>query len=310
MRLKERLKTDFQPSTRISPQCPKWLMFLKLLGGALSLALPMLSLTAHGAAEGCGADALSALPSRPVALSRVERSGEGIVRVAWPLRAAADEEEEVGGQPQQLQTGAAFDVLRCLPPGRWVALGQGEVVARNGALVEGVLNVAGQSVSVDKGVSAELISSGNLHPTPMVGDVIVVRKREIVAKMALTPKVTLPTEDLFGAAALADGALELTRSGQKTLRSMITESFAAARGRLLIEVHAQRPGSRVRLREETLQRAKSIERYLRYEFSLDKEQVVAVGMGADTYVPGFVEEGTARDFVVLRMLPVRNSVPY
>lgn len=302
MRLDERLKTDFEPDLRFSGRVALWAKFLKLCAW-LGVVLPLLPSLAQASSEVCNADALSALPSQPVALSRVERSEEGLVRVYWPLRVVVDEQEDGEVRPQRLQTGASFDVLRCLPPGRWVALGQGEVVARNGSLVEGVLSVSGESVSVDKGVKSELVSSGNLYPTPMVGDWVVVRLRDVVAEVALTPKLTLPTEELFGASGTGDGAMELTRSGQKALRSMITESFASARGRLLIEVHARRPGSRDKLREETLQRAKSIERYLRYVFSLDKEQVVAVGLGADTYAPGFVAEGTSRDFVVLRMLP-------
>jgi hypothetical protein len=181
-------------------------------------------------------------------------------------------------------------------------LGHGEVVTRNGGLVEGVLEAAGESVSLDSGVRAELVSSGNLHPTPMVGDLVVVRKKEIVQKNAISPRLTIPVEELFGGSS-GSNSVELTRFGQDSLKRSLLSNFAEARGRLLVEVHARRSGSRAKLREETAQRAKNIERYLRYEFSLDKEQVVSVGMGSDTYLPGFVDADAPSDFVILRVLP-------
>lgn len=248
----------------------------------------------------CGADALSALPDRPVALSRVERADDGAVRVAWPLRTSPEDVEDTG-LPQTLQTGSEFDVLRCLPPGRWVALGQGEVLNRNGATVEGLLTAAGSAKSVDRGVSDELVASGNLHPTPMVGDMVVVRRKEIRQVKKIMPRVTIPVSQLF-AGADSDGArLELTSSGQESLRHLLNEKFAEAHGKLLIEVHAQRTGSRQQLRAETAQRAESIERFLRYEFGIAKDQLVSVGHGSDGYVPGFVPAGKESDFVVLRM---------
>jgi hypothetical protein len=273
--------------------------------GLLNLSLLLTSFVgadmALASGKACSQDAMSALPDQPVALTRVEKAEDGRVRVMWPLRLSA-EEGEVVAAPRQLQSGAEFDVLRCLPPGRWVALGHGEVVARNGGLVEGVLDVTGEAVSMDSGVQAELVSTGNLHPTPMVGDLVVVRKKEIAQRNGVSPRVTIPVEKLFGGS--ADGnAIELTRFGQDSLKRLLLSSFAEARGRLLVEVHARRSGSRTRLREETAQRAKNIEQFLRYEFSLDKEQVVSVGMGSDTYLPGLVDADAPSDFVVLRMLP-------
>lgn len=256
---------------------------------------------AMASGRGCTQDAMSALPDQPVALTRVEKSEDGRVRVMWPLRLSS-EEGELSLAPRYLQTGAEFDVLRCLPPGRWVVLGHGEVVSRNGGLVEGAIINAGESVSVDSGVQEELISTGNLHPTPMVGDFVVVRKREIAQKNGISPRVTIPVDQLFGVVS-EGGAVELTRQGQDSLKQLLLSSFAEARGRLLVEVHARRSGSREKLREETSQRAKNIERYLRYEFSLAKDQVVSVGMGSDTYSPGFVDANAHSDVVVLKMLP-------
>lgn len=255
---------------------------------------------------GCAPDAMSALPDQPVAVTRVERLEDGQVRVMWPLRLGA-EDGEIFARPRQLQSGAEFDVLRCLPPGRWVALGQGEVVSRNGELVEGLLSLAGRGASVDRGIKDELVSSGNLHPTPMVGDLVVVRRKEISRRSGISPRVTIAVSSLFrGAAGGSD--IELTQLGEESLRNLISGAFAEARGRLLIEVHARRSGSRTKLREETTERAKSIERFLRYEFSLSAEQVISVGMGSDTYVPGFVAADSASDVVVLRMLPVKTPV--
>jgi hypothetical protein len=205
--------------------------------------------------------------------------------------------------PQTLQTGSEFDVLRCLPPGRWIALGQGEVLARNGALVEGSLTLAGSAKSVDRGVSEELVSAGNLYPMPMVGDVVVVRRKEIQQAKKILPRVTIPVSQLFAGSDKDGAQLELTSSGQESLRQLLSEKFSDARGKLLIEVHAQRTGSRQQLRTETSMRAESIERFLRYEFGIAKDQLVSVGHGSDGFVPGFVAAGKESDFVVLRMFP-------
>jgi len=296
MRLNNRLKTGIALVRGKPMGWPRRLfntslLLVSLLGAEAALA----------SGKACSQDAMSALPDQPVALTRVEKAEDGRVRVMWPLRLSSDE-GEVSAAPRHLQAGAEFDVLRCLPPGRWVSLGHFEVVARNGGLVEGALEVAGESVSVDSGVQAELVSTGNLHPTPMVGDLVVVRQKEISQKHGVSPRVTLPVDELFGGT--AEGSpIELTRFGQDSLKRVLLSAFAQARGRLLVEVHARRTGSRTKLRDETTQRAKNIERYLRYEFSLDKEQVVSVGMGSDTYIPGMIDADAPADFVVLRMLP-------
>jgi len=302
MRLEGILKTGIQKT----PQGRQ-----RLFGIALNaLILFTVSVSENGLAfvstAGCAPDAMSALPDQPVAVTRVERSEDGQVRVMWPLRLGV-EEGEIAALPRQLQSGAEFDVLRCLPPGRWVALGQGEVVSRNGELVEGLLSLSGRGVSVERGIKDELVSSGNLHPTPMVGDLVVVRRKEISQKSGISPRVTIAVESLFGGAS-GKTDIELTQLGEESLRNLISGTFAEARGRLLIEVHARRSGLRTKLREETTQRAKSIERYLRYEFSLSPEQVISVGMGSDTYVPGFVAADSASDVVVLRMLPSKTAV--
>lgn len=302
MRLVARLKNGFAAS-RFS---------LGMLSHVSIKASILLGLSISGQAfamssgQACSVDAMSALPDQPVSLTRVERSEDGLVRVMWPLRVWSEETEAVA-VPSHLQAGAEFDVLRCLPPGRWVALGQGEVVARNGDVVEGLLNLSGRSVAVDKGVRDELVSSGNLYPAPMVGDLVVVRRKEVVQKSGISPRVTIAAERLF-TSSVAFNAAELTSQGRESLRQVISTNFAEARGRLLIEVHARRSGSRGKLREETSLMAKNIEQYLRYEFSLDKEQVVSVGLGSDTYVPGFVAADEPSDVVVLRMLPSKTSV--
>jgi hypothetical protein len=264
------------------------------------------SASAYFYAEGCSREAYAALPSEPVAITQIERDSDGSYRVMWPLF----EGPEVVDTPalvKKLQTGAEFDVVRCLPPGRWVAVGRGTVGANNGQLVEGQLSVAGDSLTVNRGVSDSVVSSGNLFPTPMVGDWVVVRKTEITQKPAIMPRVELAAADLFLSNA-QNSAIELTGAGQNKLRSVLTNQFASARGRLLIEVHARRSGSRTLLRQMTAQRAKSIERFLRYEFELDPSQVVSMGLGSDSYVPGFVDANSESDVVVLKMIPDRARV--
>lgn len=300
MRLAERLKNGFQraPWGVLAARG----VFLKVLIFQ-ALFLSSRSFAAEG--QSCSAEAMSSLPDYPLGISRVERSDDGQVRVMWPLRSSADE-SEVGGLPNQLQLGADFDVVRCLPPGRWVVLGQGEVAARNGDLVEGLLSLAGRNVPLDKGVRDELVTAGNLFPAPMVGDLVVIRRKEILQRNAITPRVTLPVDSLFSATSQSE-SVELTRQGRQSLRDIILNSFADARGRLLIEVHARRQGSRSQLRDETTLKAKNIEQFLRYEFSLAREQIVSVGMGSDTYVPGLVPVGASTDVVVLRMIPGRTA---
>jgi hypothetical protein len=301
MRLVSRLKLGFQSEStekfsrrQVLSLTFKYLVFINVLFSQTGFA--------KSSGQGCGADALSALPDRPVAISRVERTESGNVRVAWPLRTSFEDGEDTFA-PNTLQTGAEFDVLRCLPPGRWAALGQGEVVARNGAVVEGSLSMAGTPKSVDRGVSEELVSTGNLYPMPMVGDMVVVRRKEIQQAKKISPRVTIPVSQLFAGGDKDGGQVELTSGGQESLRQLLSGKFSDARGKLLIEVHAQRTGSRLQLRAETAMRAESIERFLRYEFGIAKDQLVSVGHGSDGFVPGFVQHGQESDFVVLRMFP-------
>ncbi|MFZ9519715.1 MAG: OmpA family protein [Silvanigrellaceae bacterium] len=274
----------------------KMLIMLSLLNPGVNFAF--------AAVRNCPVEALSALPDKPVSVQRVERNDEGRILVSWSLTNPGIDDDGFE-EPARLQTGAEFDLIRCLPPGRLVAVGKGEVSARNGSTVEGLLSVAGIAPSVDRGVADELVSSGNLYPTPMVGDLVVVRRKEISEVKKIVPRVTVPASSLFESQSSRNGQMqmELSQTGRDSLRQLLSSNFAQARGRLLIEVHAQRAGSRQRLRDETLQRAESIERFLRYEFGIDKSQILAVGHGADSYVSGFVPANAPRDFVVLRMLP-------
>jgi len=273
-----------------------------ICSGLLSFLAPT-SASAYFYAEGCSREAYASLPSEPVAITQIERNEQGEYRVMWPLY-AGPEVVDTPKLAKKLQTGSEFDIVRCLPPGRWVAVGRGTVGAHNGELVEGQLSVAGDAISVNRGITDSVVSSGNLYPTPMVGDWVVVRKTEITQKPAVMPRVELAAADLF----LSNGqnsTVELTGAGQNKLRSILKGQFADARGRLLIEVHARRSGSRTLLRQLTTQRAKSIERFLRYEFELDPSQVVSMGVGSDSYVPGFVDANAQTDVVVLKMIPDR-----
>lgn len=297
MRLAVRLKNGMQ-------FCRHWSSYASV-GGVICSSLLSFSVPTEARAylseQSCSRDAYAALPSEPVALTRIERDAQGTYHVMWPLY-AGPEVKDLPPLAKKLQTGAEFDVVRCLPPGRWVAVGHGTVDAHNGALVEGQLSAAGESVAVNRGIADSVVSSGNLFPTPMVGDYVVVRKTEISQKPNITPRVELTAAELF----LSNGrnsGVELTGAGQNKLRSVLTNQFASARGRLLIEVHARRSGSRALLRQMTTQRAKSIERFLRYEFEFEPSQVVSVGMGSDTYVAGFVDAGVESDVVVLKMIP-------
>lgn len=299
MSLVQRLKRVFC----WSGACVGAVMVPVTLSKTLILFIGLLSAPALAGARSarCDADTMNSLPGQPVALQRVESSEGGRIRVSWALRTGLEESEE-SDAPHTLQTGAEFDILRCLPPGRWMALGHGEVVARNGSLVEGMLNVAGQSVSVDRGMNVDLVSTGNLYPNPMVGDLVVVRRKEIAQVKKISPRVKVPVASLFETGGADSAQAELTRSGQESLRQLIAHHFGDAHGKLLIEVHAQRVGSRQKLRQETKQKADSIERFLRYEFGIAKEQLLAIGHGSDGYVPGFVPAGFEPDYVVMSML--------
>jgi hypothetical protein len=290
--------------------CTPELFGLSLAGVSVLLLMLIifpLSGWAAVASSGCGAGLRRTLPDQPVSIERVERLSQGRILVSWSL-APSPKDFDSDTLPQRLQTGAEFDVLRCLPPGRWTVVGRGEVVGRNGALVEGQLTHSGKVPVISRGVSEDMVTAGNLYPLPMAGDFVVVRRTEVVQVKQISPRVMIPAASLFSSDGADGFQIDLSRSGQESLRDILTSRFAQARGKLLIEVYAQRTGSRQKLRGETLQRAESIGRFLRYEFGLEKSQIVEIGLGSDTFTAGFVSAQMPSDFVVLRMLPNQGEL--
>ncbi|WP_338636094.1 OmpA family protein [Spirobacillus cienkowskii] len=181
--------------------------------------------------------------------------------------------------------GGEVQIMRCLPPGKWVFLGKGNVENLNGNNVEArIYGIDTKSIESDKTFN-HLVETKNLYWRPMVGDIVFPLQKVINKKIAISPKIELASEEIFISSELNQFSYEISKQGEELLKE-IFEIFKNKRGRLIIEGYVLTSGNREDLRIESLMRAQAVLKFLANTFELDQTQIIAVGYGNDWFKPG------------------------
>jgi len=265
--------------------------------------LALLSCISTVAQANCeSAEDLGAVP-----LEVVEPSGEGDGSYAVYWNAEMNWKPKSDLAPS---LGSEFDIMRCLPPGKWVFVGAGIVQNMTGTLGEGFAKAIGperNKLVRTTPISEFEIRSSNMYWRPMKGDVILPRQQAIAARQRITPKEFFAYDGLFVRESGNDFTAEISDKGRKSIIAFI-DRLRGLTGRIGVEVFSNRPGNRENLREDTQVRANIIARHIVQSLGLRDDSVVAIGLGSSG-LPGDsrpVPAWPAReivDGVVIRILP-------
>jgi hypothetical protein len=201
------------------------------------------------------------------------------------------------------QLGSEVEIVRCLPPGKFVSIGTALVQRLNGTVVEGSaksLMRTGSGAAVETGgkISNFEIESGNSALGLMVGD-FVVEKTSLVQKLSvLTPKIVLDSKDLFEK---NSKNFELTFNGKEKLRKNL-EQFQSSEGVLLVESRVNLTGDRQVHQFNSNQQAYEVAQFLRAEIG-GRIQVEWIGFGSNELTDGFVDSiKNGDENITLRMV--------
>lgn len=232
--------------------------------------------------------------------------------VAWD----ADREKEADfseGYAEKPQSGSRFEVARCLSDGNWAFVGHGVAGGKSGrqvnswvhALPEGKV----QSLIEAKTVAGEraLAQSGNLYWHPMVGDVVMPVRTQILNTLRVTPRLQFSFRELFEMRSNGSYSFNLSESGRQKLRENFGV-FKSLNGRLLIEGAVNSRGVRSDLRLQSQMRAKAVAQFLVHDFNLEADKLVVLGNGSDGLPTGYVQIPKwpgldMSDSITLRSLP-------
>lgn len=237
-------------------------------------------------------------------IMRVEQAPYGAVRtyhLYWDAseKAARNPTESTGesagiGGRVRTEVGGQIQVVRCLPPGKWVVVGQGRVEGSTGELLHAAARGVddGQPGAPQAGTLGRArrqeIQAGNLYARPMVGDFIAPLKTAVHARVNITPRVELGLAELFELESSGGKyTYDLSAQGRSLLAQQF-EKFSQSSGRLVVEAYANKAGTRDALRLESQVRAQTVAQYIMRVFQLSEQQVVSIGYGSDTLPTGFV----------------------
>ena len=182
--------------------------------------------------------------------------------------------DEVLGSARPVM-GGNLEVVRCVSEGRWVVVGEGQVVRADHGYVEALVSSARGAWEGDLSNSevTERSVEGNMFLRPMTGDRIVPKKVEVSQRLSLSPIVRFSASELFVGG-------ELSTDGRQKILDL-KERFASSNGRLLIEVESRALGNRVEIRRESQLKANLVAQSIAVLWNLAPNRVVAIGKGAD-----------------------------
>ncbi len=272
-----------------------------LLASASSLIWGSIFQTPMAHADCQTAEQLGAVP-----LESVEPSGDadGTFAIYWkahlPWALKSDLAPALGSE---------FDIIRCIPPGKWVFLGAGQVRSLTGSLGEGYARSVTFSNTSRSGTVSEFEArSSNLYWRPMGGDIILPRQYSVSERQRITPRETFGYQSVFIREKGNTFSIELSETGKKSIAAVVNK-MRGATGRLGVECFSNRPGNREDLREDTQIRANIIAQHIAQSFGLREESVVAIGLGSSALASDAREVRPwpiAADFVdgiTIRILP-------
>ncbi len=226
-------------------------------------------------------------------------SEDNTYNVAWNF------EENFMTQHERIPaSGEEIAIVRCLPPGHYQTIAQGQVKNLNGRIVfASVKSVSKSRINLAKW-TLEDARQGNLFLRPMVGDEIIPINHKIINKKSfIYPVFSLSQEDLFEKSDSENFSLSLSESGREILKNKFM-SFAKAAGRIQIQGFALKSGHTQEIREESLLRAQAVASYLEREFELEPGRIVPIGYGNDWYTPGMNQvEQLPTSGIIMKVLP-------
>ncbi|APJ04899.1 OmpA family protein [Silvanigrella aquatica] len=187
--------------------------------------------------------------------------------------------------------GGEVQIARCLPPGRWVFLGKGNVERMNGNMIEALITGMEYKGTSPGKIPQDVVETGNMYWRPMAGDSIFPLQKYVNKKISITPKFEISSQELFVSQDLNQFSYEISKQGEDLLKEKF-DYFKHKNGRLLVEGFILAAGNSDDLRIESLMRAQTIAKYLSNTFNIDSNQIIAIGYGND-----WLEKG---------MQPVKN----
>jgi hypothetical protein len=266
-------------------------------------SLLLLAATAPTAQASCeSAEELGAVP-----LELVEPSGEPDASYAVYWNAELEWKPKADLAPT---LGSEFDIMRCIPPGKWVFVGAGVVQNMTGSLGEGLAKAIAPEpprATRSAAVSEFEIRSSNMYWRPMKGDLMLPRQQAIATRQRISPKEIFSYESLFVREKGNDFTAEISDKGRKAIASFV-DRLRGLSGRIGVEVFSNRTGSREDLREDTQVRANIVARYISQSFGLRDDAVVSIGLGSSGMpsdnrpVPAWPAREIS-DGVIIRILP-------
>ena len=226
--------------------------------------------------------------------------------VSWDSEQHQEESDD-GSWLEKPQSGARFEIARCLASGRWAIVGQGIAGGRSGRLVDGVATAVNDRPAANVLEESALAQSGNFYWRPMVGDAVMPVHAHIGHTMRVTPKLRYALAELFERNANGSFSYDLSEEGRQRLRENF-KVFGAVKGRVMIEGVAQIPGRRSELRLQSQVRAKAVAQFLARDFEIESEKLVAVGYGSEGMPSGFAPvaqwpELDMSESITLRVMP-------
>ncbi|BBH54470.1 OmpA family protein [Fluviispira sanaruensis] len=245
----------------------------------------------------------ASLDPQTLKLTYSERSNmKNEFKVGWDLytnkNLAFYQKPSIGGEVQ---------IARCLPPGRWVYLGRGNVENVNGntveATIKGIDMIQGSSVKFPK----KFIETGNFYWRPMAGDSVFPVEKSVSRKISISPKIEIAYEDIFVYLGSGEYSYDITPEGEEFLNNKFNH-FKKINGRLEIDGFYIAAGKSEDLRLESLMRAQAVGNYFIRKFKLNPDQIVTIGYGNDWLQSGMqpVKAWPNRNLmrgIILKILP-------
>lgn len=203
--------------------------------------------------------------------------------------------------------GGEVQIMRCLPPGKWVFLGKGNVEKINGNSVEALISGYDEKHVSSGKIPQNFVETRNMFWRPMAGDSVFPIQKNISKKIIISPKFELATHDIFTSLELNKYSFEISSQGEELLKEKFSY-FKNFNGRLLVEGFILSSNNREELRIESLMRAQAVAKYLQDIFNLDEDKIIAIGYGNDWLKTGMqpVKSWPQKNIssgIVLRLMP-------
>jgi hypothetical protein len=202
------------------------------------------------------------------------------------------------------QTGSEVEIVRCLPPGKYITVSRATVVRFNGNAVEAIEQESQHNTETGLEITPKMISQANLSPAVMVGDIVLEVQTQLSKSLQISPKVHLNMNDLFlGSSFISSGSPKLSEKGKQILDSGLAK-FKGKFGVLMVEARMNVLGERKIIQTLSEQRAYEVVQYLRSQDANLIDKIEWVAYGSNEVAPGFYDiKDHGNEYITLRLKP-------